>query len=159
MRNHSRTSTVLPVLVLTLRGNRTSSKRHFVNPSLAVAALRTGPDGLLADFETFGFLFESLCTRDMRVYAQVNEGNVYHYRDKNNLESDLIIQLNNGQWAPVEVKMGSRQIDEAANNLKKLCKYIDIQKMGAPAFMMALTAEGNLPINAMTVYLLFLLAA
>jgi predicted AAA+ superfamily ATPase len=119
---------------------RTSSKRHFVDPSLAVAALRTGPDGLLADFETFGFLFESLCTRDMRVYAQVNDGNVYHYRDKNNLESDMIIQLNNGQWAPVEVKMGSRQIDEAAHHLKKLCKYVDIQKMGAPAFMMVLTA-------------------
>ncbi len=119
---------------------RTSSKRHFVDPSLAVAALRTGPEGLLADFETFGFLFESLCTRDMRVYAQVNDGNVYHYRDKNNLESDMIIQLNNGQWAPVEVKMGSRQIDEAAHNLKKLCKYVDTQKMGAPAFMMVLTA-------------------
>ena len=119
---------------------RTSSKRHFVDPSLAVAALRTGPDGLLADFETFGFLFESLCTRDMRVYAQVNDGNLYHYRDKNNLESDMIIQLNNGQWAPVEVKMGSRQIDEAAHNLKKLCKYVDTQKMGAPAFMMVLTA-------------------
>ena len=119
---------------------RTSSKRHFVDPSLAVAALRTEPDGLLADFETFGFLFESLCTRDMRVYAQVNDGNVYHYRDKNNLESDMIIQLNNGQWAPVEVKMGSRQIDEAAHHLKKLCKYVDIQKMGAPAFMMVLTA-------------------
>ena len=119
---------------------RTSSKRHFVDPSLAVAALRTGPDGLLADFETFGFLFESLCTRDMRVYAQVNDGNVYHYRDKNNLESDMVIQLNNGQWAPVEVKMGSRQVDEAAHNLKKLSKYVDTQKMGAPAFMMVLTA-------------------
>ncbi len=119
---------------------RTSSKRHFVDPSLAVAALRTGPDGLLADFETFGFLFESLCTRDMRVYAQVNDGNVYHYRDKSNLESDMIIQLNNGQWAPVEVKMGNRQIEEAAHHLKKLCKNVDIQKMGAPAFMMVLTA-------------------
>lgn len=118
---------------------RTSSKRQFVDPSIAAAALRINPDGLLKDFETFGFLFESLCTRDMRIYAQVNDGDVFHYRDKSGLEADLIIRLRDGRWAAIEVKLGNKQIDAAAKNLLELSTKIDTEKMGKPAFLMVLT--------------------
>ncbi|MCM1337588.1 MAG: DUF4143 domain-containing protein [Candidatus Amulumruptor caecigallinarius] len=118
---------------------RTASKRNFVDPSIAVAALRSGPNKLLDDFETFGFMFESLCHRDMKVYAQANDGDVYHYRDRNNLEADMIISLRDGRWAPIEVKLGSRQIEEAAANLLKLCSKVDSDRMGHPSFMMVLT--------------------
>ncbi len=118
---------------------RTSSKRHFVDPSIAAAALRIGPDRLLQDFNSFGFMFESLCVRDLRVYAQANDGDIYHYRDKNELEADMIISLRDGRWAPVEVKMGQKQIEEAAAHLIKLSEKIDSEKMGSPSFMMVLT--------------------
>ena len=95
---------------------------------------------LLMDFEYFGFLFEALCTRDIRVYTDANDGKVYYYRDKNGLEADMIIQLADGRWAPIEVKMGNRQIEEAAANLLKLQSKIDTEKMGAPSFLMVLTA-------------------
>ena len=109
---------------------RTSSKRHFVDPSIATAVLRTNPDGLLNDFKTLGFLFESLCTRDIRIYAQVIDGDVFHYRDKSGLESDLIIRLRDGRWAAIEVKLGNKQIEEAARNLVVLKAKIDEDKMG-----------------------------
>lgn len=118
---------------------RTSSKRHFVDPSIATATLRTSPEGLLEDFNTFGFLFESLCTRDMRIYLQANDGDVYHYLDKNGLESDMIVCLRDGRWAAIEVKLGNKQIEEAAENLKKLANKVDMDKMGKPAFLMVLT--------------------
>lgn len=119
---------------------RTSSKRNFVDPSIAAAALRLSPEKLLHDFNTFGFMFESLCDRDMRVYAQANDGEIYHYRDKNELEADMIISLRDGRWAPVEVKLGQKQIEEAAAHLIKLTEKIDSEKMGHPSFMMVLTA-------------------
>ena len=96
---------------------RTASKRQFVDPSIATAVLRVDSDGILKDFETFGLLFESLCTRDLRVYAQANDGDVFHYRDKTDLESDLIIKLHDGRWAAVEIKLGNSYIEEAAKNL------------------------------------------
>ncbi|MDE6535104.1 MAG: DUF4143 domain-containing protein [Muribaculaceae bacterium] len=119
---------------------RTSPKRNFVDPSIAAASLRIGPEKLLQDFNTFGFLFESLCVRDMRVYAQTNDGDVYHYRDKNELEADMIISLRDGRWAPVEVKLGQKQIEEAAAHLIKLSSKVNAEKMGNPSFMMILTA-------------------
>ena len=119
---------------------RTSSKRNFVDPSIAAASLRMNPKRLLSDFNTFGFLFESLCDRDMRVYAQANDGDIYHYRDKNELEADIIVALRDGRWAPVEVKLGNKQIEEAAAHLIKLSEKIDSEKMGRPSFMMVLTA-------------------
>ncbi len=119
---------------------RTSPKRHFVDPSIATAVLRTKPDGVLNDFHSFGFLFESMCTRDIRVYAQTNDGDVYHYRDKSGLEADLIVQLRDGRWAAIEVKMGHKQIDYAAENLLKLKNKIDMDKMGEPSFLMVLTS-------------------
>ena len=118
---------------------RTSSKRHFVDPSIATAVLRTNPDGLLNDFKTFGFLFESLCTRDIRVYAQAIDGDVFHYRDKSGLESDLIVRLRDGRWAAIEVKLGNKQIEEAAQNLLALKAKIDEDKMGQVSFLMIIT--------------------
>ncbi len=117
---------------------RTANKRQFVDPSIAAAVLRTDSNGILKDFETFGFLFESLCTRDLRVYAQVSDGGG-HYRDKSELESDIIVKLYDGRWAAIEVKLGVRQIEEAASNLIKLSQKIDTDKMNKPAFLMVLT--------------------
>ena len=118
---------------------RSSEKRNFVDPSIGIAALQASPDNLLDDFETFGFFFESLCTRDIRVYTQTLGGDVYHYRDRSGLEADMIIRLHNGQWAAIEVKMGSKQIDEAAGHLIALRERIDTSRVGEPAFLMVLT--------------------
>lgn len=118
---------------------RTSPKRAFVDPSIAAAVLRADPERLLADFNTFGFLFESMCIRDMRIYAQANDGEVFHYRDRNNLEADMIVQLRDGRWGAVEVKLGSRQIDEASRNLLDLARKVNSDKMGEPSFLMVLT--------------------
>lgn len=118
---------------------RTASKRHFTDPSIATAILRATPKSLLEDFKTFGLLFESMCTRDMRIYSQANDGEVYHFRDKNGLESDMIIALNDGRWAAVEVKLGNKQIDEAASHLQELARKVNEEKMGNPSFLMVLT--------------------
>lgn len=132
----------LPAWLPSLRSRtaiRTSAKRHFVDPSIAIAVMRTTPEGILTDFEYFGFLFEALCTRDIRIYAQANDGDVFHYRDKSGLESDLIIRLRNGRWAAIEVKLGNKQIEEAAQNLLKLKARIDEDQMGEVAFLMVIT--------------------
>lgn len=121
---------------------RSMNKRQFVDPLIAAAMLRTDAKGILKDFKTFGFLFESLCTRDLRVYAQALDGVIFHYRDKNELEADLIIKLHDGRWAAVEVKLGNSQIDEAAANLIKLTSKVDTEKMNKPSFLMVLTG-GN----------------
>lgn len=118
---------------------RTSSKRCFVDPSIATAVLRANPDSILEDFELFGFLFESLCIRDMRIYADANDGDVFHYRDQSGLEADMIVRLRNGKWGAVEVKLGSKQIEDAAKNLIELKNKINSDKMGAPSFLMVLT--------------------
>ena len=119
---------------------RTSEKRLFVDPSIATAVLHVKPDVLLKDFEYFGFLFEALCARDLRIYAETLDGRVYHYRDKTGLEADMIVQLDDGRWAAVEVKMGNKQIEEAAANLLKLKEKVNTEKMGVPSFLMVLTA-------------------
>ena len=118
---------------------RTSAKRHFVDPSIATAVLRTNPESLLNYSQYFGFLFEALCTRDIRVYAQTNDADVFHYRDKSGLESDLIVRLRDGRWAAIEVKLGNKQIDEAAENLLPLKIRIDESKMGKASFLMVIT--------------------
>jgi predicted AAA+ superfamily ATPase len=119
---------------------RSSEKRNFVDPSIGIAAIQASPDYLLNDFETFGFFFESLCTRDIRIYSQALGGDVLHYRDRSGLEADMVIRLHNGQWAAIEVKMGSKQIDEAAAHLIALRERIDTSKVGEPAFLMVLTS-------------------
>ncbi len=119
---------------------RTSKKRTFVDPSLAMASLNATDKDLLSDFNTFGFMFENLCIRDLKIYAQNLDGDIFYYRDKNDLEVDAIIHLHNGKWAMVEVKLGSDEaIEEAADNLLKLKSLILTEKMGEPEFMMVLT--------------------
>ena len=132
----------LPAWAPSLRSKsaiRTSPKRNFVDPSIAAAVLRTNPEGILTDFRYFGFLFEALCTRDIRVYAQSNDGDVFHFRDKNGLEADLIVRLRDGRWGAIEVKLGNKQIDLAAENLLTLKNRIDKDKMGEPSFLMVIT--------------------
>ncbi len=118
---------------------RTASKRHFTDPSIATAVMRATPNKLLEDFNSFGLLFESLCTRDIRIYAQANDGEVFHFRDKNGLEADMIISLNDGRWAAVEVKLGTKQIEEASRHLQELARKVNDEKMGKPSFLMVLT--------------------
>ena len=120
-------------------GIRTSNKRQFVDPSIAVAAIGTSPHGILEDFNYFGFLFESLCARDLRIYSEPLRGTIRHYHDHNDLEADLIIALEDGRWAAVEVKLGSREIDEGASHLLKLASNIDTDRFPAPSFLMVLT--------------------
>ena len=120
---------------------RTSSKRQFSDPSIATAALRATPDKLLYDFNSFGFFFESLAVRDMRCYTFPLGGEVKHYRDETGLESDMIIELDDGRWAAVEVKLGEKQVDEAAKNLLSLRKKVDTSKAGEPSFLMVLTGS------------------
>jgi len=121
---------------------RTSPKRHFVDPSIATAVLRTTPEGLLNDFNLFGLLFESLCLRDLRVYAQALDGEVSHYRDKSGLEADAVVHLKDGRWGAVEVKMGARETETAAENLKTFRGKINLEKMTPPSFLMVLTGTG-----------------
>jgi len=112
---------------------RTTAKRHFTDPSIAAASLRATPKRLLSDFNTFGLLFESLCIRDLRVYAESIDGSVYHYRDKSGLEVDVIIQLADGRWGAVEVKLGADELDKACDSLLKLKQVIDTDKMNEPS--------------------------
>lgn len=118
---------------------RTSDTRYFVDPSVATAALGIGPMDLINNLELMGLIFENLCIRDLRVYADALDGSVYHYRDKTGLECDAVVHLRNGRYGLIEVKLGGdKLISEGAENLKKLAGRIDTEKMQAPAFMMVL---------------------
>ena len=119
---------------------RTSPTRHFVDPSIGVAVMRWTPADLFRDFEAFGLQFESLCVRDLRVYAEAIDGTLLHYRDKTGLEADAVIVLADGRWAPIEVKLGSRQLDEAAAHLRRLRERVDANRMGEPSFLAVVTA-------------------
>lgn len=123
---------------------RTSDTRYFIDPSIATAALGMGPKDLINDMETFGFIFETLAIRDLRVYADALDGKVYHYRDKNNLECDAVIHLRNGSYGLVEVKIGGAElIKEGAESLKTLSSKIDSTRMKTPSFLMVLTGIGK----------------
>lgn len=123
---------------------RTSDTRYFVDPSIAVAALGLGPKDLMNDLNTFGLLFETMCVRDLRVYADALGGTVYHYRDKNGLECDAVVHLRSGSYGLIEIKLGGDDlIEEAAETLKELANKIDTTKMKSPSFMMVLTAIGS----------------
>jgi predicted AAA+ superfamily ATPase len=121
---------------------RQSPKRHFVDPSLAVAALGATPARLLEDLQWFGCLFESLVVRDLRVYAQAADAAVYHYRDNTGLEVDAIVQAADGRWAAFEVKLGQGQIDAAAATLRKFAERIDTAKSGPPQTLGVIVATG-----------------
>jgi predicted AAA+ superfamily ATPase len=121
---------------------RQAPKRHFVDPSLAVAALGATPARLLEDLQWFGCLFESLVVRDLRVYAQAADAAVYHYRDNTGLEVDAIVQAADGRWAAFEVKLGQGQIDAAAATLRKFAERIDTAKSGPPQTLGVIVATG-----------------
>lgn len=121
---------------------RTAGTRHFVDPSLAVAALDATPERLLRDVETLGLLFESLVVRDLRVYAQALDATVFHYRDNNGLEADAIVQRRDGSWAAFEVKLGQAAIEAAAANLLRLAGRVDTDRHGRPAALAVITGWG-----------------
>ena len=123
---------------------RTSNTRYFVDPSIAVASLGIGPKDLLNDLNTFGLLFENLCIRDLRVYAESIDGSLYHYKDAQDLECDAVIHLRNGSYGLIEIKIGGdKLIGEGTENLMKLKNKIDTKKMKEPSFLMVLTATGK----------------
>lgn len=123
---------------------RTSNTRYYIDPSIAAAALGLGPQDLLSDLRTFGLLFETMCIRDLRVFADVLNGNVYHFRDKTDLECDAVIHLRNGSYGLIEIKLGGESlIEEGAATLKKLNGKLDTSKMKKPSFLMILTGIGN----------------
>lgn len=119
---------------------RSSETRYFVDSSIATAALGIGPTDLINDLNTMGLLFENMCVRDLRIYAESLGGNEYHYRDKSGLECDAVIHLRNGYYGLIEIKLGGdKLIEEGAKNLLKLRSLIDTEKMKKPSFMMVLT--------------------
>lgn len=123
---------------------RTSDTRYYVDPSIAVAALGIGPNDLINDLKTFGFLFETLCVRDLRVYADALGGNVYHYRDKDGQECDSVIHLRGGHYGLVEIKLGGDSlIEEGARSLQNMAAKIDTDKMNTPSFLMVLIGVGD----------------
>ena len=114
---------------------REKPTRHFIDPSIATSALGVGPDGLFKDMKTFGFLFESLAVRDLRIYCDTFGAQLYHYKDKLDRESDIVIHFRDGSWGLIEVKLGDQeQINDGAANLLKIAKDIDEEKTGKPAF-------------------------
>ena len=123
---------------------RSSDTRYYVDPSIAAAALGIGPQDLIDDLKTFGFLFETLCVRDLRVFADALNGEVFHYRDKDGLECDAVVHLRNGAYGLIEVKLGGdKLIEEGSVSLKALSKKIDTDKMKKPSFLMVLTGTGD----------------
>ena len=123
---------------------RSSDTRYYIDPSIAAASLGIGPNDLINDLNTFGFLFETLCIRDLRVFADALDGEVYHYRDKAGQECDAVIHLRNGKYGLIEIKLGGdKLIEEGAKSLKSMVKKIDTDKMNSPSFLMVLTGIGN----------------
>lgn len=123
---------------------RTSDTRYYVDPSIGIAALGLGPNDLINDLQTFGLFFETMCIRDLRVYADALDGTVYHYRDKNGLECDAVIHLRNGSYGLVEIKLGGEKlIDDGAKTLMTLSDIIDTSRMNSPSFCMVLTGVGD----------------
>src|SRR5690606_31271080 len=122
---------------------RSAAMRHFVDPSLAVAALRATPERLLREINWFGLLFESLAIRDLRIYAQANDAAVRQYRDNTGLEIDAIVETAAGAWGAFEVKLGQAQVDEAAANLRKFAQRVDTSLCGRPATLAVLVGVGT----------------
>lgn len=123
---------------------RTANTRYFIDPSIGTAVLGLGPNDLISDLNTMGLFFETLCVRDLRVFADALEGQVYHFRDKTGLECDAVIHLRNGRYGLVEVKLGGdRLVNEGAENLAVLAHKINTDKMNEPSFLMVLTGTGD----------------
>ncbi|MBR4621477.1 MAG: ATP-binding protein [Salinivirgaceae bacterium] len=125
---------------------RTSDNHYFIDPSISTAALGASPDDLLNDLETMGLMFETLAVRDLRVYTDALDGQVFHYRDKKGLECDAVVHLRNGSYGLIEIKLGGDNlIDDGAKSLVKLAADIDTSRMKSPSFMMILTGVGDFP--------------
>lgn len=123
---------------------RSADTRYYIDPSIAAASLGIGPNDLINDLNTFGFLFETLCIRDLRVFADALNGEVYHYRDKEGQECDAVVHLRNGKYGLIEIKLGGDElIEEGVENLKKMESKIDTSKMNAPSFLMLLVGIGQ----------------
>lgn len=123
---------------------RSADTRYFIDPSIATASLGLGPEDLTQDLNTMGMLFETLCVRDLRVYAEALNGKVYHYRDKSGLECDAVVHLRNGHYGLIEIKLGGETlIKHGADTLNALADKIDTSKMKSPSFKMILTAVGD----------------
>lgn len=123
---------------------RASDTRYFTDPSIATASLGIGPSDLISDLNTFGLIFETLCMRDLRVYAEAMNGGVYHYRDKNGLECDAVVHLRDGRYGLIEIKLGGDNlINQGVSTLLTLAEKIDTTKMRDPSFLMVLTATGD----------------
>ena len=123
---------------------RTSDTRYFVDPSIAAASLGIGPEDLMNDLNTFGLLFETMCIRDLRVFADALNGQVYHYRDASGLECDAVVHLRNGFYGLIEIKLGGdKLISEGIETLNKLTDKIDTERMKKPSFKMVLVGVGN----------------
>lgn len=121
---------------------RLSPKRHFADPSLAAAALRAGPEHLVQDVAWFGFLFESMVVRDLRVYAQSMDAGIFHYRDNTGLEVDAIVDAGPNRWAAFEVKLGTHRIDAAAKSLLRFADRVDTDRCGEPAALAVIVHDG-----------------
>jgi uncharacterized protein len=119
---------------------RKAPKRHFVDPSLAAAALGATPERLLREINLLGFLFESLVVRDLRVYAQAADARIFQYRDSSGLEVDVVVEAYDGRWAAFEVKLDSSRVDEAAANLLKFARKVDTDVSGKPATLGVITS-------------------
>ncbi len=122
---------------------QTSNTRYFTDPSITAAAVGAGEGDLLNDFETFGFVFETLVIRDLKAYSAMLDGSIYHYRDSSGLECDAVLHLRNGSYALIEVKISQIREDEGAATLKKLGKKIEASGMKAPSFLLVITATGH----------------
>ena len=123
---------------------RTSDTRHFVDPSIGTAALGLGPQDLINDLQSFGLFFEDLVVRDLRVYAEALDGELYHYRDSSGVECDTVLHRRNGSYALLEVKIGGEEnINEGAASMIELAKNIDTDKMPVPSFMAVIIGVGK----------------
>ena len=111
-------------------------KRHLADPSLAAAALGATPERLIGDLETFGFLFEALCERDLNIYAQALDGRLFHYRDALGREIDAVVELPDGRWGAFEIKLGANQIDQAAASLIALKRDMEGDATAVPPSIM-----------------------
>lgn len=134
----------VPATNLNLRSKsqiRLSPKFELVDPSIAIATLGLSRKDLLNDLNFMGFIFENLCYRDLKIYAESINADLFYFRDNKDFEVDFILKTQDGRWGAIEVKMGAKQIDEAANNLLRFKEKVDLKKEKEPLFLLVLTAS------------------
>lgn len=135
----------VPATNLNLRSSiqlRTNPKIELADPSIAIASLGLKREDLINDLNFTGFIFENLCYRDLKIYADSIGAELFYYRDNKNFEVDFILRCDNGKWGAIEVKLGAKQVEEAAKNLKKFKEKVDVVKSGEPSFLLVLSGSG-----------------